>query len=265
MANERIAAAEAFVRSYRTGGYTAGQELSPRIAADAVLATGQDEVQGHDAVLQRATGQWATTFALQRAVWSDPVEDGEKVTVRGELRGQPGYTPESVDLTFRFNAAHQISRVDLAVNRRPMPTPAAVIPEKLRPVINNARVDERPMVFAYVNESNMPVVSYRGSTTVYSDTQLCIWLRHPEGQLANSIKKNDNVSLTYSNSPGTIFFVTGRARIDDSPEVRDRVFQIVPEVEQNHDPGRTGAALIIEVDRIMGWCGDEFVRMERPA
>ena len=50
---------------------------------------------------------------------------------------------------------------------------------------------------------------------------------------------------------------------NDDPEVRDRVWELMPEVEQRHDLDRTGAALIIEVDRLMGSTPRGGVRMVR--
>jgi hypothetical protein len=41
---------------------------------------------------------------------------------------------------------------------------------------------------------------------------------------------------------------------------------MIPEVEQNHDPARKGAAMIIEIDRMQGFStGGEPVRMVRKA
>ena len=44
----------------------------------------------------------------------------------------------------------------------------------------------------------------------------------------------------------------GRGHFDNDEEVRNRVFELMPEVEQRHDLDRTGAALIIDLDRVNG-------------
>jgi hypothetical protein len=54
----------------------------------------------------------------------------------------------------------------------------------------------------------------------------------------------------------------GRAHFETDPEVRDRVFELAPEVEQKHDPGRIGAALIIDLDRVTGATPRGGVRMQ---
>ena len=55
----------------------------------------------------------------------------------------------------------------------------------------------------------------------------------------------------------------GRGHFDDSEEVRNRVWELMPEVEQRHDLERTGAALIIDLDRVTGSTPRGGVRMVR--
>jgi hypothetical protein len=40
--------------------------------------------------------------------------------------------------------------------------------------------------------------------------------------------------------------------VETDPAIRRRVFDLLPEVERNHDPDCTGAALIVDVDRLDG-------------
>jgi hypothetical protein len=47
----------------------------------------------------------------------------------------------------------------------------------------------------------------------------------------------------------------GKARIDDDPEARRKVFELCPEVEQTHDPERHGVAVIIDVASLVGGPG----------
>jgi len=42
-----------------------------------------------------------------------------------------------------------------------------------------------------------------------------------------------------------------------------RVFDLIPEIEQNHSPDRTGSALIIDLDRVDGGTPDGRVRFVR--
>src|SRR5690242_21068194 len=43
-----------------------------------------------------------------------------------------------------------------------------------------------------------------------------------------------------------------RSHFESDPEVRDRVFDLMPEVEQKHDLNRTGACLIIDIEKLNG-------------
>jgi hypothetical protein len=73
------------------------------------------------------------------------------------------------------------------------------------------------------------------------------------------------VSLLYLNHSGTPAFLsfTGQARID--PSANDSVYGKAPKSEQEQDPERRGAAVIIELDSIDGFGVSGPFRMERDA
>ena len=50
---------------------------------------------------------------------------------------------------------------------------------------------------AYTDENGAPVLSLRGSTQVYSDTQLCIWVRNAGGGIVRTMAHNNRVALLY--------------------------------------------------------------------
>ena len=71
------------------------------------------------------------------------------------------------------------------------------------------------------------------------------------------------MSLMYRDPPArTNLTFEGRAHFETDPEIRDRVFELAPEVEQKHDLGRTGAALIIDLERVTGNTPRGGVRMQ---
>ena len=79
-----------------------------------------------------------------------------------------------------------------------------------------------------------------------------------------AIQKNPAISLAYRDGSKAMLLVQGRARVAENDALRDRVWELTPEVEQNHDPARKGAAMIIDVDRMQGFStGGEPVRMAR--
>jgi len=63
------------------------------------------------------------------------------------------------------------------------PIQAETIPGFVRGIINGALNNGTPLCVAYVDENGQPVQSLRGSTQVYSDTQLSMWVRHATGSV----------------------------------------------------------------------------------
>ena len=140
------------------------------------------------------------------------------------------------------------------------------MPDFVKAMVNNALGNGTPMTVAYVDSEGRPSLSLRGSTQAYSDTQLSIWLRTAERGMAKSLEANPNVSLLYRDQKtrSTLIF-QGKGHIENDEDVRRRVWELAPEVEQNHDPNReTGVALIIDLDRVQGFTPRGGVRMTRP-
>ena len=263
MPDPRVQAVEAYVYSIRSGEPTAAARAARHLADDVVLSDGRNELVGKAAVLQRIAGFWPNTPVYHQGGWSDPVADGGRLRVTAVFPPL-GAAPKALNLTFAFNEAGKISRVDQELVPQ---TPAAetdTIPDFLRGIVNGALANGTPIVLAYTDETGAPSLSLRGSTQVYSPTQLCIWARSAEGGLPRALARNDQVSLLYreSKTRSTLIF-RGRARVATDEATRRRVYEMVPEVEQNHDPDRRGAAVLIEVERIQGGTVYGGVRMLR--
>jgi hypothetical protein len=149
-----------------------------------------------------------------------------------------------------------------------MSAPPTLTELKLSPemkhAVNTALESGRAVSFAYVDDKGAPHLSYRGSTQAYSDTQLAIWVRNPEGLLLPSVKKNPAVALIYGNfdpkQRGFMMF-RGRARRDDSADVRSRVYEAAHEFERNQDKDRKGVALIIDLTAVEGFFGGARLQM----
>jgi general stress protein 26 len=138
--------------------------------------------------------------------------------------------------------------------------------EEMKQAVDQAFATRRPVVVAYVDENGAPQVSYRGSTQAYSDTQLAIWVRNPEGRMLESIAKNPAVALVYGyfepNERGFMFF-RGRARVDGSEAVRKHVYEHAHEFERNQDAERKGVAVLIDLDSVDGFFGGARLQMRR--
>jgi uncharacterized pyridoxamine 5'-phosphate oxidase family protein len=135
---------------------------------------------------------------------------------------------------------------------------------EMQHAINTALESGRAIAIAYVDETGAPQISYRGSTQAYSDTQLAIWVRNPQGRILSATKKNPHVALIYANhDPKERGFMSlrGRARIDDSTEARRRVYEQAPAGERNLDKERKGVALIIDLDGVEGFFGGARLQM----
>ena len=267
---EKLSAAEALVKSLRTGEHSASVALGGHLSDSVVLEAngpmpGAPTVTttGRADVLERLSGNWAVSYALRHARWTTPVETAGVVKVDASFEFLGGVVPQALAVTIAFDGADKISRVELKYTPR-QAQPTDIIPPGARPIINNARTNETPILVAHTDENGDPVLTFRGSIQVYSDTELCAWIRQADGGLVRSIAKNPKMSLAYRDGPRAMLLMNGRARIVDDEAVRQRVFDMIPESEQNHDPARKGAAMIIEIDRMQGFStGGEPIRMAR--
>lgn len=136
----------------------------------------------------------------------------------------------------------------------------------MKQAVNTAMEGGRAVAIAYVDENGAPQLSYRGSTQAYSDTQLAIWVRNPQGRILAATSRNPAVTLIYGNfDPSARGFMVfhGRARIDASDEVRRQVYDQSPEGERKYDQERKGVALIIDLDSVEGYFGGARLDMRR--
>ena len=132
---------------------------------------------------------------------------------------------------------------------------AIVLTDEIREHINGALAAGNPIIVASVDAANQPRLSYRGSTQVFSDDQLGFWARKAEGVTIESIRTNPRVALMYRHPARRVFLqFSGRARLATGAE-RDRVYDLAPEFEQKADPGKTGVAVVIDLDKVEGILG----------
>jgi predicted pyridoxine 5'-phosphate oxidase superfamily flavin-nucleotide-binding protein len=125
--------------------------------------------------------------------------------------------------------------------------------DDIREAVNGALANGTPVVLAYVDENGQPNLSFRGSTQVYSDNQLAVWVRNPEGGLQRALKNNNRLTLLYRN-PATRMTLNfqGRGHLESSDDIRKKVYESAPESEQKADAERKGYALIVDLDRVTG-------------
>ena len=267
MADNRVAAAEAVVKSIKTGERSASERAREHLASDVVLevvrAQGNDEIKGIDEVLNRLGGIWAQTPIYQRGAWTEPQAEGDKMKVVGSFPDL-GAAPQAMNLTFSFNGDGKVSHVAQQLVTGGPPEQVDEIPTYLRGQIDSALFNNTPMVVCYVDENGQPQQSLRGSTLVFSPTQLAIWVRSADGGIVKAMAKNNKLSLLYRDSMSrSTIVVQGTGSIATDEETRRRLYDMTPEVEQLHDPGRKGAALIIDVKRLQGGGPKGNYRLQR--
>jgi hypothetical protein len=140
---------------------------------------------------------------------------------------------------------------------RPAPPPPPPVTDvkfsdDIKEVVGSSYAAGAPAIVAYVDENGQPSLSNRGSTQVYSDNQLAVWVRSGSN-LPKALAKNNRVSvfIRVPETRATLNF-RGRATLVDSEEVRKKVYESAPENEQKADPERKGQPMIVDIDRLDG-------------
>lgn len=134
------------------------------------------------------------------------------------------------------------------------PTSFTLTPEVVA-LVKGAFEGGNIILLAAVDQNHKPVLSFRGSTAVFSESQLSFWARNAEGGTVEAIKGNPQVVLMYR-SPTTPFLqFIGRARVIDDPAETIRAYEIAPEKERASDPERKGLGVLIDLDEVKGVLG----------
>jgi predicted pyridoxine 5'-phosphate oxidase superfamily flavin-nucleotide-binding protein len=146
----------------------------------------------------------------------------------------------------------------------PAPLTEMKLTDEIKSVVNNAYTSGKPIIVAYVDESGQPSLSLRGSTQAYSDDQLAIWVRNPEGGLQKALSNNNHITLMYRDpeTRSTLQF-NGTGHLENSQEVRDTVYNNAPEPERNADKEKKGLPLIIDLQRVDGFMPGVRVAMRK--
>lgn len=133
-----------------------------------------------------------------------------------------------------------------------MPTPLKLTPD-LVTLVNGASDSGNILLVAAVDAQHRPLLSYRGSVAVFSDTQLSFWARNHHGGTVGAIHSNLNVALIYRSPTVPLLQFTGRARVTTDETERRRAFDLAHERERRQDPEQKGAAIIVDLDEISGF------------
>ena len=90
-------------------------------------------------------------------------------------------------------------------------------------LVNNGLASGNPLLLAAVTSDSKPLLSFRGSTQVYSDGQLGLWIRKASGGTIEAIKGNPQVAMMYRSATTPMLQFHGRAYRDGRSGARARV------------------------------------------
>lgn len=229
-------------------------KLSELIATDVHFAALNLDIQGRDAVLERLLGD-ATGRNYREADWIDAKPHGDFAQITAKMPESAPHAGYILLMQFRDGRLKTIKQHNLLPAKQ-APAEPLRLTEDLERLINTALTMRHPMLLAYVDEQGQPVLSFRGSTQVFSEHQLAIWVRNSVGGLIRSIGKNPRVALMYRDEEKkTTFQFQGRAWIATGEKERKQVYHLASKVEQDHDFAEAGLALVIDLDRIEGYAG----------
>ncbi len=134
-------------------------------------------------------------------------------------------------------------------------TSPLALTEEITRLVTGAFDTGNVMLLAAVDSGGKPILSFRGSTAVYSETQLGFWARNAEGGTIEAIRRNPAVAMMYRSAAVPMLQFIGRARVTADPAERERVFNLGHEKERARDPDRKGHAVIVDLDEVKGVLG----------
>lgn len=255
VSDSRLDAVAAYLKALRTIERSAIEWLEQLISDDVelVLEPAGTNLAGREALIQHISTEWPLSPAYALAGFGDPGPSPDGGLVVHAVFPPLGVVPKGMSIQFDFDGEGCICRVIQTTEmNRGSGEPTKVMPPDVRSAINGALAARMPLVFAYTNADGAPSLSVRGSVQVYSGTQLCMWMR-PGSRFETVLAQNPNLGLAYTdlrNRSALLILGTGEMA---TGEDRDRVYHLIPEVEQNHDTERRGEAVIISVTEINGW------------
>jgi hypothetical protein len=195
--------------------------------------------------------------------WTQPVEKDGVVTLT--VTAPPRAPIGGFAFSFRADERGQLLRIEQELIPAPPVQPTDLeLTDDIRMAINGALANGTPVVAAYVDEDGQPHLSFRGSTQVYSDHELAVWNRDPQGGMARALAANPRLAFIYRD-PKTraMYQFHGHGRVDNSEEVRTTVYNNSPEIERNLDFRQRGVAVIVDLERVEGTGPGGRVVMER--
>lgn len=141
---------------------------------------------------------------------------------------------------------------------------AIKIDEEMRGRIARAIDDGKTLTAAYVDDRDLPHISFFGSTHVHSEDELSLWVRNPQGSLLRVIEERPNMAFIYGDISSTVYYMfEGRGRVVSDEVERDRVYDEMHAIERQFDPDKGGVAVVVELDKVVSLSKAGRVEMTR--
>ena len=138
------------------------------------------------------------------------------------------------------------------------------IDEEMSGRIDRAIDDGKTLTAAYVDERDLPHISFYGSTHVHSEGELALWVRNPQGSLLKVIEARPNMAFIYGDISSTVYYMLeGRGRVVSDEVERDRVYEEMHAIERQFDPAKGGVAIVVELDKVVSLSKAGRVEMTR--
>jgi Pyridoxamine 5'-phosphate oxidase len=247
----RSAAVEAYTTALMRSGEDSSGLVAGVLTEDVIVQTNFGRAEGVEAAVALLREPRTAGLLAAGARWSEPTADGDRVAVIAEL---PPTAPfGGLELVFDF-AGDKIARVEQQTLPQAPPSPRTLrLDPEIKAAVDGALDNQTPMLIAYLDRGQQIHLSFRGTIQAYSDDQLALWAREPEGGLPRNIADRPHVTLFYHDpARRTSYTFYGRARVEHDPAARATIFENSHPREQQVDFRRRGVAIVVDLDKIEG-------------
>jgi len=250
--DKREEAAWAVVRALRTGEITAARIARRYFAPHPTFHTVRETFEGAEAVAERLTGLWTYSPVMAAGAWDLTLDEAGSLCAVADFTGI-GAAPAGYKLAFTFDSDGRISAIIETQKPASPPSPLPAMSAWHRRCIDRALAEGKPVTVAHVDSRGAATLSLRGSLHTIDGRTLGLWLRKPEGGLAEALREGQTISFLYrDSSTRTTLVGHAKGQIIADEAGRIQIFEGSPEVEQRHDPGRSGAAAILSLISLAG-------------
>jgi hypothetical protein len=258
--SDRISAVEAYKSALVTADDSVREAAAGVLTDEVVILTNFGVAEGKDAAVELLKNPRTSGF-LAGASWSEPVEDGDRLTTTATLA--PTMPIGGLEFVFEFAGDH-IARVEQQmIPGAPLEAKPLHLTDDIKAAVDGALDNQTPMLAAYRDDLQIHL-SFRGTVQAYSDDQLAMWARDPNAGMPRNIAVHPEVTVFY-NDPATFTSYTfyGRAYVVTDQATRDIIFDNSNPREQNMDFRRPHAAIMVDLDKVEGRGGGGRILMER--